>query len=43
MLLSTWLNRTIELPMDGRLFERELQKRIREERAAKKKVRHPSR
>ncbi|MFZ4693606.1 MAG: Gfo/Idh/MocA family protein [Verrucomicrobiia bacterium] len=43
MLLSTWLNRTIELPIDGRLFERELQKRIREERAAKKKVRRPSR
>ncbi|NUN92480.1 MAG: Gfo/Idh/MocA family oxidoreductase [Verrucomicrobiae bacterium] len=37
MLLSTWLNRTIETPMDGKLFEREIQKRIREERAAKGK------
>lgn len=37
MLLSTWLDRTIETPMDGKLFEREIQKRIREERAAKGK------
>lgn len=43
MLLSTWLDRTIDLPMDGRLFEREMRKRIREERAAKKKLRQPSR
>ncbi len=39
MLLSTWLDRTIETPMDGKLFEREIQKRIREERAAKGKGR----
>lgn len=39
MLLSTWLDRTIEMPMDGKLFEREIQKRIREERAARKKGR----
>ncbi|MCC7519426.1 MAG: Gfo/Idh/MocA family oxidoreductase [Verrucomicrobiae bacterium] len=43
MLLSTWLDRTIELPMDGRLFARELQKRIRAERATKKKGRGPRR
>jgi predicted dehydrogenase len=37
MLLSTWLDRTVEVPIDGRLFERELQKRIRAERAGKKR------
>ncbi len=28
MLLSTWLDRTIDLPLDGRVFQGELEKRI---------------
>jgi predicted dehydrogenase len=28
MLLSTWLDRTIDLPLDGRVFQAELEKRI---------------
>jgi predicted dehydrogenase len=28
MLLSTWLDRTIELPLDGRVFQAELEQRI---------------
>jgi predicted dehydrogenase len=28
MLLSTWLNKEISLPLDGKLYERELNKRI---------------
>jgi predicted dehydrogenase len=30
MLLSTWLDRTIELPLDGRVFQTALEKRIAE-------------
>jgi predicted dehydrogenase len=36
MLLSTWLDRTIELPVDGRMFQTELGKRIAE--SAKKRA-----
>ena len=35
MLLSTWLNRKIELPIDGDLYYAELQKRIAESRKKK--------
>lgn len=36
MLLSTWLDRTIELPIDGGVFQAELEKRIAAERAKRR-------
>jgi predicted dehydrogenase len=35
MLLSTWQDRTVELPIDGRVFRQELEKRIAGSAAAK--------
>jgi predicted dehydrogenase len=37
MLLSTWLDRTIELPVDGQVFRQELEKRIADSAAMKSK------
>lgn len=39
MLLSTWTNKTIELPMDSKAFERRLKKAIKESTIGEKVVR----
>jgi hypothetical protein len=38
MLYSTWTGDAVKLPMDGALFEKELQKRIKMSRYGKKAV-----
>jgi predicted dehydrogenase len=38
MLLSTWLGKTVELPLDAALYERLLQQRVKESRFKKKAV-----
>ncbi|OHE82935.1 MAG: oxidoreductase [Verrucomicrobia bacterium RIFCSPLOWO2_12_FULL_64_8] len=39
MLLSAWTGKTVELPLNGRLYERLLRKKITDSRFKKKKVR----
>ena len=38
MLFSTWTNKTVELPLDGKAYERRLKKLIRESKVEKKVV-----
>ncbi len=39
MLLSAFLDKTVDLPLDGRVFERHLKKKIRESKFVKKTIR----